>query len=481
MGYKVNRKIRMQAPYRQISAFFALAILAATAAPAWAQDGAEPSFESQFAQKINDAAQSAATVADPMAAAAADDEIITNLPDATAAPVSDAAAVEPPAMPAIASPEIGSPDDMGDDAAVDADTDTDADADVATTPAAQPATAADTAIETGAAAPAAEDPLAKLRAQQQILEAQQRAANQRPGTPVNPLGPAATLPVGGAPNQMTPEEMQLQMEAEAAEQAEKMKQQIFDTSIESLLPLTPQQTRDVLESFKVSREAAETPITVPSAKTTVENVSLDPSAPPLTIKTSPGYVTTVTILDMTGAPWAIQDISWAGKFEITTPEEGGHVIRITPMSAHGVGNISIRLVDLITPITFSIATGLDTVDYRFDARIPKPGPLAKTPLMEYGGLRTVAGSDENLMRVLDGTAVPAAERLTMDGVDGGTSAYRIDGVIYLRTPLTLLSPAWQTSATSADGMNVYTLKSTPVILLSDRGRMVKAKVKTAEQ
>ncbi len=391
-----------------------------------------------------------------MPPATGDDEMITNLP----APISESAD-PPPAMPQVAPDAAAAP----------------AAPDVINAPqmaAPEIQAPAGTGAETNA------DPLAPFRAQQAILEAEQRRQQSAADPTGNPLGPAAQLPVGPGGTMQSPEELQAQLELEAAQQQERIKQQIFDASVESLLPLTPEQTREVLESFRISREAAETPITVPTARTTVENVSLDPSSPPLIIQTSPGYVTTLTILDMTGAPWAIQDISWAGKFEITTPEEGGHVIRITPMTAHGVGNISIRLVDLITPITFSIATGLETVDYRFDARIPKPGPLAKTPLMEYGGLRAVAGADENLMRVLDGTAVPAAERLSMDGVDGATSAYRINDTVYLRTPLTLLSPAWQTSATSADGMNVYTLRSTPIILLSDRGRMVKAKIRATE-
>lgn len=467
--------------------FMALAIgfAALVAMPALAQDSAPatpdapatvsaPAPENEFeAMRAQGGAPAAPAAVDPLAeltspAPVGEDTLITNQPVVTDAPVDagattpelspvqDAATAEPPAMPQVATQQPPLADDaVATDTTVAAPSDT--------------------------AAPAAEtaDPMAPFRAQQQILEAQQRNAGQQQGAG-NPLGPAAQLPLNNRAMQ-TSEELQAQLEAEAMAQQEKMKQQIFDQSLESLLPLTPDQTRSVLDSFRESREAAETPIVVPKARTTVENVSLDPSQPPLSIKTSPGYVTTLTILDMTGAPWAIQDISWAGKFEVTTPEEGGHVIRITPMSAHGVGNISIRLVDLITPITFSIDTGLDVVDYRFDARIPKAGPLAKTPLIANGGLTTVAGTDENLMRVLDGTSVEGvATRLTLDGVDGATTAYSINDTMYLRTPLTLLSPAWQSSATSADGMNVYTLKSTPVILLSDKGRMVKARLKTAE-
>ena len=48
------------------------------------------------------------------------------------------------------------------------------------------------------------------------------------------------------------------------------------------------------------------------------------------------------------------------------------------------------------------------------------------------------------------------------------------------TPLTLLSPSWDSSVTSADGMNVYTLNDTPVVLLSDEGRMVRAHI-TADE
>jgi intracellular multiplication protein IcmK len=207
---------------------------------------------------------------------------------------------------------------------------------------------------------------------------------------------------------------------------------------------------------------------------------LDPSATPVVILTAPGHVTTLTILDSTGAPWPIQDISWAGKFEITPPEDGGHIVRITPMSAHGIGNLSIRLVDLITPVTMSIRTGLDKVHYRFDARIPKTGPLAAVPIIESGGLKATAGKDDDMIGILDGTPASAAIRLKVEGTDGRTSVWKIEDRMYLRTPLTLLSPAWDSSVSSADGMKVYTVPSAPVVLLSDQGRMVSVSISQDE-
>ncbi len=275
---------------------------------------------------------------------------------------------------------------------------------------------------------------------------------------------------------MTPE----QAEAVAAAQKKKVNDAVFEEALKSLLPMTPEQIRKLLDAFKESRQAAETPITMPVPKVEVVTVSLDPTQVPPVIKTAPGRVSTLIILDSTGSPWPIQDVSWAGKFDVTPPEEGGHVVRITPQSAHNVGNVSIRLVDLITPITFTLVTGLDEVDYRFDARIPKLGPLAKVPLIENGGLKSVVGGDENMVQMLDGTPPGNAEKLKIDGTDGRSSVWRLSGRIYLRTPLTLLSPAWSSSVTSGDGMNVYVLNDTPVILLSDEGRVVRAHIAATE-
>lgn len=322
--------------------------------------------------------------------------------------------------------------------------------------------------------------------------AQQPAASDVVADPLaatagNPLGPAASLPLSGqAPATaatlvpQSPEEMKLLMEAEAQEQRRRLEEETFNAAMKQLLPLTPEQIRRTYDGFKVSREAAETPITVPEPRQVVETLSLDPSDTPAIIRMSPGHVTTFTILDSTGAPWPIQDISWAGKFDVVTPETGGHILRMTPQTAHGIGNISIRLVDLITPVTLRLVTGIDEVHYRFDARIPRPGPNAKTPIIEYGGLKATAGHDDGMVGILDGTTPSGAQKLQVKGADGRTTAWRLSDKVYLRTPLTLLSPAWDSSVSSADGMTVYTINKAPVIILSDQGRMVRAQISMDE-
>lgn len=254
---------------------------------------------------------------------------------------------------------------------------------------------------------------------------------------------------------------------------EDIRREAFDAAVTGLFPLKPEDIKSLLRYYDQTEEAAQGPIyDLPTPEVSVLTVSMDPGVAPPTIKTAVGTVTTLNILDITGAPWPIQDITWAGDFDIIEPEEGGHIIRITPMAKFTYGNISVRLLTLKTPITFALRVGRDSVHYRVDARVPEFGPFAEAQLME-GGAQLVAGSS-TLTAVLDGTPPSGAESLSVSGVDGRTTAYKLAGMTYVRTPLTLLSPGWESSVSSADGMNVYALSETPVLLLSDQGQFKRA-------
>lgn len=302
----------------------------------------------------------------------------------------------------------------------------------------------------------------------------------------NTGAPMGNLPLSSSGTRgasLTPEEaaeLEQRLEEEAEKQTQEIRKQAFDGAVDSVLPLKPEEIREMLEYFRESREAAETPITVPQAQVRIETIPLDPASMPSVVKTAPGHVTTLNILDVTGQPWPIRDVSWAGQFEVTPPEAGGHVLRITPLSAHGVGNISIQLVDLVTPITFSLQAGLDVSYYRFDARIPEMGPMANVPIIDRGGLTAVAG-DTDLISFLEGVPPAEAKPMEVRGVDPRTRVWQIGSEYYIRTPLSLLSPAWNNSVKSSDGMNVYALNQASVLLLSDNGRMVQAYIASQEE
>ncbi|HEX2752156.1 MAG TPA: DotH/IcmK family type IV secretion protein, partial [Alphaproteobacteria bacterium] len=156
------------------------------------------------------------------------------------------------------------------------------------------------------AQPAEDDPLAAFEKNLPRNDSLGGGNQLLPGASgANPLGVGGALPVGipGVPGGMpaTAEEMQALMEEEAAEQRRKLEEQTFEAALKQLLPLKPDQIRRTLQEFQISREAAETPITVPEPRQVVQTVSLDTADAPVVVKMAVGYITTITILDSSGA------------------------------------------------------------------------------------------------------------------------------------------------------------------------------------
>lgn len=282
----------------------------------------------------------------------------------------------------------------------------------------------------------------------------------------------------GQPGMNLPVGQQLARERKSKEELEaELRDEAFDAAVSGILPLKPDEIHRFLEEYDKTREAVQTPFYKrPKPKVDLMTISLDPGQVPPVIHMAVGYVTTINVVDITGSPWPIEDVGWAGEFEIAQPGPGSHIVRITPMEHYAFGNMSIRLVGLDTPVTVTLDTGRDNVQYRLDLRVPDYGPNAKPPTVE-GGVSAEAGS-KTLTTILQGVPPGKAKKLKVSGVDGRTSAYVVGDKTYVRTPLTLLSPGWDSSVRSADGMNVYALGDAPVLLLSDSGRMVRAHVKS---
>lgn len=291
------------------------------------------------------------------------------------------------------------------------------------------------------------------------------------------------LDVESFDEELEPIDMQLEpvdMVQSRAQLEEEIRREAFDAAITGLFPLRPDQIRQVLRQYDATEDAVKSPVFgKPTPQTSVQTVSLDPGAEPITIRTSHGHITMLNFLDVTGSPWPIADVAFAGNYEIMTYDEGAHAVGIMPLDKYSYGNLVVTFLTLKTPVTVTLRTFHDVVDYRVDLRIPEYGPFAQASLIE-GGESSFAAGDSTITSVLDGSPPTSAEKLDVSGVDGRTSAYNLGGSTYVRTPLTLLSPGWKSSASSADGMNVYVLNETPVLLLSDNGKFFRAHLKEAE-
>jgi intracellular multiplication protein IcmK len=300
-----------------------------------------------------------------------------------------------------------------------------------------------------------------------------------PTMPSSP--PGAVLPPGPGQAFSFGEDAQFDFEKDSAMLEEEARREAFDAALEGLLPLRPDEIRELLERFDKTQESVELPVyPYPKPELKVEQISLDPGVKPAVLKTAYGHVTSIGFLDVSGAPWPIEDISWAGDFEVIDGSAKGmsHILNISPQSEFAYGNMVVRLLTLKTPVILTLEANREIVYYRFDAIVPDYGPFAEAPLIE-AGITTKAG-DQDMTSVLEGVIPPDAERLKVAGADARTSAYRYNGMTYLRTPLTLLSPGWDSSVASADGTRVYSFGDAPVVLLSDKGKMIRVHLSDRE-
>ena len=284
----------------------------------------------------------------------------------------------------------------------------------------------------------------------------------------------ATPPI--TPGAMVVDQTQSDTKAEQTQQLLEQEhvRKSFDRAEHGLLPLTTEQIREFMRQLEATQRASQPPSSgPPKPEVKLTTLSLDPGVDPPQVNLAAGYVTTITIVDATGEPWPIADVGVGGNFEVSPTQAGSHVVRVMPLTRITTGNISILLKDLSTPIILRLASGGPTVDMRYDARVPKLGPNAKIPLI---GRPRLESGGETIMLVLDNAPPTGAKRMKVNGVDARTMAWMLDSHVYVRTPLTLLSPAWDASVSSADGMTVYEIGDAPILLMSDNGAVVRARL-----
>jgi len=361
-----------------------------------------------------------------------------------------------------------------------------------------PTAAADTATAPAANAVVTPPPEAAVPAQlpQEAPVATPPSTAQLPSVSMEPpVAPTAVPTLGDAlgttaevsDELQPPPGLDLPVEEEQAAIVEKtpeekeleFRRKSFTRALNANYPLNPDEIRQLLEYSDEITQARETPVyPMPNPESVFMTVSLDPGTKPLVVKTAVGNVTTLSMVDASGQPWPIRDITWAGNFDIVQPESGSNMLRITPLSEFAQGNMSMRMLGLNPPIIFAFRADRENVHVRIDVQVPELGPNGVAPIISSGP--TAVAGDARLASVLEGVAPETAKSLKVSGVDGRTTAYTLNGKTYLRTPYTLLSPAWNSSVRSADGTNAYTISPTPVLLLSDKGKMLRATLSSEE-
>lgn len=247
----------------------------------------------------------------------------------------------------------------------------------------------------------------------------------------------------------------------------------FKQVAEQLFPLSPEQIIRLKQMYHTSEYAqASSAGTPPKPTATSQIVNLSPGSTPPVIRLSQGFVSSLVFLDSTGAPWPITayDLGDPTAFNIQW-DKASNTLMIQASKLYTYGNLAVKLKGLNTPVMLTLIPGQKAVDYRVDLRIQGYGPNAKNLPMEDG---IPPAASDLLLHVLDGVPPDGSTRLTVSG--GDARAWLLNDRMYVRTNLTILSPGWIGSMTSADGMHAYEMQKAPVLLVSWHGKVMQLKV-----
>lgn len=282
--------------------------------------------------------------------------------------------------------------------------------------------------------------------------------------------PAATTSISSAPVQ--PPQLRTEGSIASHDDENMIENLAYDQVETQIFPMTEHQIKNLRAKFQ-DIELAKTAVpSPPKPVATSQFVNLSPGSTPPVIRLGQGFVTSLVFLDSTGAPWPISayDLGDPGSFNIQW-DKTGNTLMIQASKLYNYGNMAVRLEGLNTPVMLTLIPGQKEVDYRVDMRVQGMGPNALMPVFGDG---LPPSANRLLLHVLDGVPPPGCTRLTVSGGDARAWLYKEK--MYVRTNLTILSPAWLSTMTSGDGMHAYEMQKSPVILVTWRGKVMQLKV-----
>ena len=261
-----------------------------------------------------------------------------------------------------------------------------------------------------------------------------------------------------------------------------VKQEAFKKLSESISPLTSEQVKKVRRLWNESqRLKTYTGSAPPRPSNALRVVDLGVGALPTVVRLGAGYVSVVYFFDANGKPWPIRgyNIGNPGIVNViwnqSTPEEDqsgaglSNTLMMQAQSLYKPTNMVVLLRGMSTPVLLEVIPGQSEIDYRLDLQVPKSGPFTD----EAGSMPTTV--EPVMMDFVNNVAPNNSTQLQVRG--GTAQAWSYNGKIYLRTPLTVISPAWISKVVGPNGdVQVYEMANVSVVLALSNGKTVQLSI-----
>ena len=235
----------------------------------------------------------------------------------------------------------------------------------------------------------------------------------------------------------------------------------FELGVQQVMPMTPDEIRTLRRMLDSRQKAASDLPNPPRSVTGSVSVSLDPGSTPAVIRPFFGNSTSLVLLDSTGSAWPVENFTVGNRslFAVERLDGAtGSSFVITPTQMYGQSNLILKLVGHPTPVVISLVSGQKVHDARVEARVLGRGPNASVTSVSL-----MPGVDSRLLSVLDGVA-PQGRAIKVAG-DGSSKAWMMpNGRLWVRTSLSLVSPAPISFVSASDGTHVYEVAPSPTLL-----------------
>lgn len=282
----------------------------------------------------------------------------------------------------------------------------------------------------------------------------------------------------------------------------------FQQSLETLLPLTPEEIREA----RRRSEDVESAISPDPARMRTESRQLHvtPGAAPQIIKLTAGYSSTIVFQDVTGAAWPVMSMVLGSpnafaasqpkvERDMFTREQAessdsmaevkaktglfqqenvtSNIINIVPLTARASSNLVVNLQDCPYPVVLHLLTdsphkGSRSSDALVVFKLDKGGPNAEMPRLEPRQSETVT---PEMLGFVHGVPPREAVMLTTEPALPGVRIWKYQGRLYLRTSHNVVWPAWH-ALVGGDDVSVYVLPPSRSLVVSIDGRQRKVSI-----
>lgn len=245
----------------------------------------------------------------------------------------------------------------------------------------------------------------------------------------------------------------------------------FGAALKNIAPLSPEQVERARRRVDEVDRASGKPLAPVKPVTRSISVSLKSGEAPPSIKVSPGWISTLTFSDVSGAPWPVLAVTNGNPnaYDVKSSGQEGNtnIITISTKIGYTPSNIAITLVGAKVPILMTLDPMGSEVDYRVDAQIDSRGPNALLDVVSGTALQPTG--DSVMLAFLDGVPPNGAKKMKTGSRD--VQAWGYNDMMYVRTSQSLLSPAYISKQSNVSGVNVYVLGETSALVVSNGGRM----------